>query len=868
MSNRKSDDKGLGRNQGNKKFYPKYQVKSISDHQKLSDSIRHSSSRQSDAPSSGGARNASPAASRIKVGEDGEWVSNNGNFVNYLPQDEAVASGLSADEGALDPLESQRVVDLLNRELSRLLKLRPRDFWREVASDTSLHAFLESFLKYRSRWYDFPYHGAKGVVAGVIVGEFDLCRRVFMLLYRLSSNRDPGARNTDSLSSKDHEALLQEKKLLDLPKLLDICAIYAQENEDLTRLLVMNSVKAQPQMHDEFIAVATHFLNIVHTMHERCSSSLEVLFSSGDLQKQGLSSLRMDYLEVIDFINDAVVTVDAFVGAYNPAGIFFSCPVDVSYGNMELLTTLARLHDLLLPSLQKGLHIVFASGEHTLQEAPSTMLSEVSLSLKLLSIRIVNLAWKLLYFCYLSDEAFETGCPFPTSMKMFPANIGDPVIRADILLQTIRDITEECSHSHEVCWKGTFLQDIAKNHKLISRVGLLRNAGWISMDDEQFKFLLSILGCPVEVNNIKETPHMPSPGTGNIQRADEDTAILESKISQIKDLFPEYGKGFLAVCLEAYNQNPEEVIQRILENTLHKDLQSLDISLEEIPPRKSTPVSMLDKGKGKLVESSLPSLTNRISYPPEGPSRSSLSSVGRYTRKAISDLPAYEALDSRDEKHVSKTVALIAQLEYEDEYDDSFDELGISVGGDSWLEETEIPGDKVTSGHEKSMEVDSGKSSTSKWNSRKKPQYYVKDGKNYAYKVEGSVAVANYNEASILNQAQRETIYGLGRGGNIPLGAVRRLTESNEVVDEHNSGEVEAPVGRGQLRGRGRKGREPGPGHGNFHGRGRGGGEAENDEVEGQDSVGNFRGRGRRGGGRNNYRKDQAMKKHLSGLRG
>lgn len=130
------------------------------------------------------------------------------------------------------------------------------------------------------------------------------------------------------------------------------------------------------------------------------------------------------------------------------------------------------------------------------------------------------------------------------------------------------------------------------------------------------------------------------------------------------------------------------------------------------------------------------------------------------------------------------------------------------------------------------------------------------------------MAVANYNEASILNQAQRETIYGLGRGGNIPLGAVRRLTESNEVVDEHNSGEVEAPVGRGQLRGRGRKGREPGPGHGNFHGRGRGGGEAENDEVEGQDSVGNFRGRGRRGGGRNNYRKDQAMKKHLSGLRG
>lgn len=52
--------------------------------------------------------------------------------MNYLPQDEAVAAGLgSEDGGGLDPVESQGVVDLLNRELARLLKLNPRLFWRE-----------------------------------------------------------------------------------------------------------------------------------------------------------------------------------------------------------------------------------------------------------------------------------------------------------------------------------------------------------------------------------------------------------------------------------------------------------------------------------------------------------------------------------------------------------------------------------------------------------------------------------------------------------------------------------------------------------------------------------------------------------------
>ena len=82
---------------------------------------------------------ASSQKGRVQLGENGEWVSSKSQgqggggrrFVNYLPQDEAVAVGLGTEEGGLDPIESQRVVDLLNRELARLLKLKPRDFWRE-----------------------------------------------------------------------------------------------------------------------------------------------------------------------------------------------------------------------------------------------------------------------------------------------------------------------------------------------------------------------------------------------------------------------------------------------------------------------------------------------------------------------------------------------------------------------------------------------------------------------------------------------------------------------------------------------------------------------------------------------------------------
>lgn len=103
----------------NKKFIPKnHNMASATT--TLSNSLREQSSNVAAASGS-----SSTSSSRAAA------PSPSGNFVNYLPHDEAVAAGLGADEGGLDPVESQRVVDLLNRELSRLLKLNPRDFWRQ-----------------------------------------------------------------------------------------------------------------------------------------------------------------------------------------------------------------------------------------------------------------------------------------------------------------------------------------------------------------------------------------------------------------------------------------------------------------------------------------------------------------------------------------------------------------------------------------------------------------------------------------------------------------------------------------------------------------------------------------------------------------
>lgn len=126
---------------GNDKYVPRTQKKFVPKSQNSNPKplSLSSSLRQSDATA---VSISSPvtSSSRVRVSDSGELVPvrtparSGGNFVNYLPQDDAVASGLPAEGGGMDPMESQRVVDLLNKELSRLLKLNPREFWREGIS--------------------------------------------------------------------------------------------------------------------------------------------------------------------------------------------------------------------------------------------------------------------------------------------------------------------------------------------------------------------------------------------------------------------------------------------------------------------------------------------------------------------------------------------------------------------------------------------------------------------------------------------------------------------------------------------------------------------------------------------------------------
>ena len=75
-------------------------------------------------------------------------------------------------------------------------------------------------------------------------------------------------------------------------------------------------------------------------------------------------------------------------------------------------------------------------------------------------------------------------------------------------------------------------------------------------------------GPPHELANL---PDQSSLCAGRVADAEQ-----ASRIAAIKDLFPDYGEGFLAACLSALGQDPERVINALLEGSLPPQLSALD----------------------------------------------------------------------------------------------------------------------------------------------------------------------------------------------------------------------------------------------------------------------------------------------------
>nr|XP_051682633.1 activating signal cointegrator 1 complex subunit 2 isoform X5 [Oryctolagus cuniculus]XP_051682634.1 activating signal cointegrator 1 complex subunit 2 isoform X5 [Oryctolagus cuniculus] len=154
---------------------------------------------------------------------------------------------------------------------------------------------------------------------------------------------------------------------------------------------------------------------------------------------------------------------------------------------------------------------------------------------------------------------------------------------------------------------------------------------------------------------------------------------LDSLVSQVKDLLPDLGEGFILACLEHYHYDPEQVINNILEQRLAPALSQLDRSLDRQVKPDPTP---LLTSRHNVFQNDEFDVFSRDSV--------DLSRVhkGRRkqenTRSLVNDKRAVAAQRRRYEQYSVVVEEVPLQPgdyqgdDYEDEYDDTYD--GNQVG--------------------------------------------------------------------------------------------------------------------------------------------------------------------------------------------
>uniref|UniRef100_A0A8D0F7X0 Activating signal cointegrator 1 complex subunit 2 n=1 Tax=Strix occidentalis caurina TaxID=311401 RepID=A0A8D0F7X0_STROC len=521
-------------------------------------------------------------------------------------------------------------------DLNWLLALPHDKFWCQVIFDETLQKCLDSYLCYAPRKFDvlLDCHPE--------VNDMQKClhRSVFLTFLRMSTHKE----------SKDHfitpsvfGEIIYNNFLFDIPKILDLCVLFGKGNGLLLQKMI--GASAEPQKLEEKVSV-----------------------TPGNMPLQELK-------DIVLYLCDTCTTLWAFLDVFPLA-----CQ---TFQKHEFCYRLASFYELAVAELESAIkkrryedNSVFADLWRRISHSRKKMIE----------------AFHILINQVCLQPILESSCE----------NI-QPFIEE--FLQIFTSVLQE----------RRFLRDYDELFPVEDDVSLLQQAS-STLDETRTAYILQAVESAWEGVDRKKaqvikdpTPPAASNGASAIAEstaedmeelgaayASEDECAgaaaapiakvsgveLDSLISQVKDLLPDLGEGFILACLEEYSYNAEQVINNILEDKLVPYLDKLDRTMQrqlkpdptplvtsrynvfqndefDVFSRDSVDVSRIQKGKRREKDTTR-SLLNDKRLVAEQKERYSQYSV------IVEEIP------------VQQGEAQLYREDYEDEYDDTYD--GNQVG--------------------------------------------------------------------------------------------------------------------------------------------------------------------------------------------
>ncbi|KAG8455640.1 hypothetical protein GDO86_001726 [Hymenochirus boettgeri] len=477
------------------------------------------------------------------------------NFVIYIPPPASCAPALLE--------EFLERAGFITQDLRWLLG-QPHDlFWCQVIFDESLQKCLDSFLSSAPRKYDShsPLHSSMQKV------QDELHHVVFLTLLRMSTHKESkDCHITPSVFGE----ILYNNYLFDIPKLLDICVLFGKGNISILQKMIGNIFQQQPNYYQDLddsvptlLQVFNRILEICGIQHDTTCAEPQKLEAQKkttpiDMPEQELedallylcdtSSTLWAFLEVFPFASQTLQKHDFLSKISSFYEMFFT--------ELETAVMKRKFKD---KSVQSGLWKRLSHSRRKMLEICHNIISQTCLQ-PILEHRTENIQ------------------PFV-----------EDFLQILTTLLTERRFLCEYDELYPVAEDVNLLKQVSPSLDETRTAYLLHGLQSVQTDIKIFK----ACAIPPEQKNpgdalSESESNRTQNSNGHEPECAGATAIpftgveLDSLISQVKDLFPDLGEGFILCCLEEYGFNPEKVINNLLEGNLSPHLQGMDHSM----PRK------------------------------------------------------------------------------------------------------------------------------------------------------------------------------------------------------------------------------------------------------------------------------------------
>ncbi|XP_013963492.1 activating signal cointegrator 1 complex subunit 2 isoform X5 [Canis lupus baileyi] len=453
-----------------------------------------------------------------------------------------------------------------------------------VIFDETLQKCLDSYLRYVPRKFDEWVAPAPEVVDM----QKRLHRSVFLTFLRMSTHKE----------SKDHfispsafGEILYNNFLFDIPKILDLCVLFGKGNSPLLQKMIGNIFTQQPSYYNDLDETMPTILQVFSNILQHCglqgdgaSATPQKLEERGRLTPSDMPLLELK--DIVLYLCDTCTTLWAFLDIFPLA-----CQ---TFQKHDFCYRLASFYEIAVPELESAIK------KRRLED--SKLLGD-------LWQRLSHSRKKLLEIFHIIMNQI---CLLPV-LESSCDNIQGFI---EEFLQIFSSLLQE---------KSRFLRDYDTLFPVADDVSLLQQASAV-LDETRTAYILQAVESAWEgvdrrkTTDAKDPPVAEDPNgviatvepisgpSSHLENAEEEELSLQcmgaaaalgppvcgveldSLISQVKDLLPDLGEGFILACLEQYSYNPEQVINNILEERLAPALSQLDRSLDRQVKPDPTPL--------------------------------------------------------------------------------------------------------------------------------------------------------------------------------------------------------------------------------------------------------------------------------------